>query len=65
MISLRRSMLGEGGPGPVRAQLACIPGVTLRDSRTAQVTGAMPDLFRMLSVFISVAVALTGQPPYC
>ncbi len=49
----------------MRAQLACIPGVTLRDSRTAQVTGAMPDLFRMLSVFISVAAALTGQPPYC
>jgi len=24
----------------------------------------MPELFRLLSVFISVA-ALTGQPPYC
>jgi len=45
--------------------LAGIPGVTLRDSRTAQVTGSMPDLFRLLSVFISVAVALTGNSAYC
>jgi D-amino peptidase len=39
--------------------------VTLRDSRTAQVSGRIPDLFRLLSVFISVAAALTGQSPYC
>ena len=49
----------------VPSVLAGIPGVTLRDSRTAQVSGAMPDLFRLLSVFISVAAALTGQAPYC
>jgi D-amino peptidase len=49
----------------VPSVLAGIPGVTLRDSRTAQVSGRMPDLFRLLSVFISVAAALTGQSPYC
>ena len=49
----------------VPAQLAGIPGVTVTGSRTAQVTGPMPELFRLLSVFISVAAALTGQPPYC
>jgi D-amino peptidase len=42
-----------------------IPGVTLRDSRTVQVTGVVPDLFRLFSVWISVAAALTGQRPYC
>ena len=71
---------GEGpgaAPGPpvtlairwqsasVPSVLAGIPGVTLRDSRTAQVSGRMPDLFRLLSVFISVAAALTSQSPYC
>ncbi len=30
-----------------------------------QDTGPMPELFRLISVFISVAAALTGQPPYC
>jgi D-amino peptidase len=49
----------------VPSVLAGIPGVKLRDSRTAQVTGSMPDLFRLLSVFLSVAATLTGQPPYC
>jgi D-amino peptidase len=49
----------------VASQLAGIPGVTLRDSRTAEVSGAMPDLFRLLGVFFSVAAALTNQPPYC
>jgi len=48
----------------VPAMLAGIPGVIVTGSRTAQVTGPMPELFRLLSVFISVA-ALTGQPPYC
>jgi D-amino peptidase len=49
----------------VASQLAGVPGVTLRDSRTAEVSGAMPDLFRLLGVFFSVAAALTSQPPYC
>ena len=49
----------------VPSVLAAIPGVSLTDSRTTQVTGPMPDLFRLLSVFISVAAALTSQPPYC
>jgi D-amino peptidase len=49
----------------VPSVLAGIPGVTRTDSRTAQVTGSMPDLFRLLSVFLSVAAALTSQPPYC
>jgi D-amino peptidase len=49
----------------VASQLAAIPGVSLRDSRTAVVSGAMPDLFRLLGVFFGVAAALTSQPPYC
>jgi D-amino peptidase len=49
----------------VPSVLAGIPGVTLTGSRTAQVTGSMPDLFRLLSVFIGVAAALTSQAPYC
>jgi len=49
----------------VASQLAGVPGVTLRDSRTAEVSGAMPGLFRLLGVFFSVAAALTNQPPYC
>ena len=49
----------------VASQLAGVPGVTLRDSRTAEVSGTMPDLFRLLGVFFSVAAALTNQPPYC
>ncbi|MGD0684051.1 MAG: M55 family metallopeptidase [Streptosporangiaceae bacterium] len=49
----------------VASQLAAVPGVSLRDSRTVQVAGAMPDLFRLLGVFMAVAAALTGQPPYC
>jgi len=48
----------------VASQLAGIPGVTLRDSRTAVVSGAMPELFRLLGVFFGVAAALTSQPPY-
>lgn len=47
------------------SQLAGVPGVTLRDSRTAEVSSTMPDLFRLLGVFFSVAAALTSQPPYC
>jgi len=49
----------------VASQLAGVPGVALRDSRTAVVSGAMPDLFRLLGVFLGLAAALTGQPPYC
>lgn len=49
----------------VSSQLAGIPGVTLTGSRTAAVTGTMPDLFRLLGVFLAVAAALTSQPPYC
>jgi D-amino peptidase len=49
----------------VASQLAGIPGVTTTGSRTTQVTGAMPALFRLLGVFLNVAAALTNQPPYC
>jgi D-amino peptidase len=48
----------------VASQLAGVPGVTLRDSRTAIVSGAMPELFRLLGVFFGVAAALASQPPY-
>jgi D-amino peptidase len=49
----------------VASMLRGIPGVTPRDSRTVQATGPAPDLFRLFSVWISVAAALTGQRPYC
>jgi D-amino peptidase len=49
----------------VASMLLGIPGVTQRDSRTVQATAAAPDLFRLFSVWISVAAALTGQRPYC
>jgi D-amino peptidase len=48
----------------VASQLAGLPGVSLRDSRTAVVSGAMPHLFRLLGVFFTVATTLTSQPPY-
>jgi D-amino peptidase len=60
-----RTMAIRWQSASVASQLAGVPGVTLRDSRTAEVTGAMPDLFRLLGVFLAVAAALTGQPPYC
>jgi D-amino peptidase len=49
----------------VASLLLGIPGVTLRDSRTVEVSGTMPDLFRLFGVFLRVAAALTSQPPYC
>lgn len=49
----------------VAAHLEGIPGVTAQDSRTVQVTGKMPDLFRLFGVFVCVATALTNQRPYC
>jgi D-amino peptidase len=42
-----------------------IPGVTLRDSRTVQIRGALPNLFRLLGVFFQVAAATSHQRPYC
>jgi D-amino peptidase len=42
-----------------------IPGVTLRDSRTVQIRGALPNLFRLLGVFFQVAAATGHQRPYC
>jgi D-amino peptidase len=49
----------------VADMLLGIPGVTLRDSRTVQVTGLMPGLLRLFSLFISVAIPMSGQQPYC
>jgi D-amino peptidase len=49
----------------VAATLLAIPGVTLRDSRTIQVSGTMPDLFRLLGVFFQVAAVSPTQRPYC
>ena len=60
-----RTMAVRWQSASVASQLAAVPGVSLRDSRTVQVTGAMPDLFRLLGTFMAVAAALTGQPPYC
>ena len=49
----------------VASQLEGVPGVTRRDDRTVQVTGEVPDLFRLFGVFCDVAYAVTGQAPYC
>lgn len=49
----------------VASLLLGIPGVTLRDSRTVEASGTVPDLFRLFGVFMRVAAALTSQPPYC
>jgi D-amino peptidase len=49
----------------VAALLLGIPGVKLRDSRTVEASGTVPDLFRLFGVFMRVASALTSQPPYC
>jgi len=49
----------------VAAMLLGIPGVTLRDSRTVQVTGTMPELFRLLGVFLHVAIPSPYYGPYC
>jgi len=49
----------------VAAQLLAIPGVSARDSRTVEVSGQLPDLYRLFGVFMRVATALTNQPPYC
>jgi D-amino peptidase len=49
----------------VASHLLGIPGVTLRDGRTVEITGRMTELFRLFGVFLRVATALTGQSPYC
>ncbi|MEV8126457.1 M55 family metallopeptidase [Streptomyces sp. NPDC085944] len=49
----------------VASQLEAIPGVSLRDSRTVQVAGPAPQLYRLFGVFMRVAASLTDQQPYC
>ncbi|MGI8335945.1 M55 family metallopeptidase [Actinomadura scrupuli] len=49
----------------VASHLAGIPGVTRRDDRTVEVSGPMTEVFRLFGIFLRVATALTGQPPYC
>ncbi|MCX4723917.1 M55 family metallopeptidase [Streptomyces sp. NPDC090052] len=49
----------------VASQLEAIPGVSLRDSRTVEVAGAVPQLYRLFGVFMRVAASLTDQQPYC
>jgi D-amino peptidase len=49
----------------VASHLEGIPGVGLRDSRTVEVTGRVPDLYRLFGVFMRVATAVTDQAPYC
>jgi len=49
----------------VAAQLEVIPAVTLRDSRTVEVTEAVPQLFRLFGLFTRVATSVTDQRPYC
>src|SRR6201994_3831233 len=47
----------------VAQQLTAIPGTRARDSRTVEVSGPMPQLYRLFGVFMRVATALTSQPP--
>ncbi|WP_327295376.1 MULTISPECIES: M55 family metallopeptidase [unclassified Streptomyces] len=49
----------------IASQLEVIPGVSLRDSRTVEVAGAVPQLYRLFGVFMRVAASLTDQQPYC
>lgn len=49
----------------VAQQLLAIPAVRARDSRTVEVSGQLPDLYRLFGVFMRVAAALTNQAPYC
>jgi D-amino peptidase len=49
----------------VAAQLTGIPGVTARDSRTVEVTGPAPRLYRLFGIFLRVASSVTGEHPYC
>ncbi|MFC9849401.1 M55 family metallopeptidase [Streptomyces sp. NPDC060223] len=49
----------------VASQLEAIPGVSLRDSRTVEVAGSVPQLYRLFGVFMRVAASLTDQQPYC
>jgi D-amino peptidase len=49
----------------VASHLEAIPGVSLRDARTVEITGAVPDLYRLFGVFMRVAAAVSDQHPYC
>ncbi|WP_112246396.1 M55 family metallopeptidase [Kribbella monticola] len=49
----------------VASHLPAIPGVGKRDDRTVEVTGTMPDLYRLFNLFLRVATAITSNPPYC
>jgi D-amino peptidase len=61
----RRPLAVRWQSASVASLLLGIPGVTLRDSRTVEVSGTVPELFRLFGVFLRVAAALTSQPPYC
>ncbi|MGP4016659.1 M55 family metallopeptidase [Saccharopolyspora sp. 5N708] len=49
----------------VAATLLDLPGVTARDDRTVEISGPLPDVYRQFRVWMTVATALTNQPPYC
>ena len=49
----------------VASLLAGVPGVTLRDSRTVEVSGRLTALYRLFGVMMRVASSVTGQQPYC
>jgi D-amino peptidase len=64
-LSERPTLAVRWQSASVAAMLVGIPGVTLRDSRTVETSGTLPDLFRLFGVFLRVAAGLTNQPPYC
>ncbi|MER5598504.1 M55 family metallopeptidase [Streptomyces sp. NPDC002265] len=49
----------------VASTLLGIPGVTSKDTRTAQAQGALPGLYGLFGVWMRVAASLTDQPSYC
>ncbi|MCI2418882.1 M55 family metallopeptidase [Saccharopolyspora sp. K220] len=49
----------------VATTLLDLPGVTARDDRTVEISGYLPDVYRQFRVWMTVATALTNQPPYC
>ncbi len=49
----------------VASLLTAVPGVALRDSRTVEVSGQLPALYRLFGVMMRVSASVTGQHPYC
>lgn len=49
----------------VATHLTALPGVTLCDERTIEVSGAVLSLYRQMFIFFRVAASFSHQQPYC